>query len=123
MYELTLVLTATLFGGMVLFSFAFAPFLFSEPEPERARPLIHAAFPHFDLFVLGTSGVAGLLALSFSGMSDVVLLLIAGTTAYARQVLMPQINAASDAGNKKRYGRLHGVSVVNGLAQIARELG
>ena len=31
---------------------------------------------------------------------------------------MPAINAATDAGNKKRFGVLHGVSVVITIAQM-----
>jgi hypothetical protein len=33
-------------------------------------------------------------------------------------MLMPAINAATDAGDKRRFGQLHGVSVVLQLLQI-----
>ena len=34
------------------------------------------------------------------------------------QILMPAINAATDAGNKRRFGMLHGLSVVITLIHI-----
>ncbi|MEL6960975.1 MAG: DUF4149 domain-containing protein, partial [Pseudomonadota bacterium] len=43
---------------------------------------------------------------------------IALSTVYARQILMPQINAATDRGDKSAFGRLHGLSVVIQLVQI-----
>jgi hypothetical protein len=41
------------------------------------------------------------------------------TTVPTRQVLMPAINAATDAGDRARFNRLHGFSVVITLAHIA----
>ena len=47
-----------------------------------------------------------------------VLALIALTTVPARQVLMPAINDATDLGQRQRFVRLHGLSVVITLAHI-----
>jgi hypothetical protein len=43
---------------------------------------------------------------------------IVASTLYARQVLMHQINAATDRGDKAAFARLHGLSVAIQIAQI-----
>ena len=58
MTEVALLTTAHLLGGMVLNSLAFAVFVFNAVPAETAGPLIRSAFPHFYLFVLGTSATA-----------------------------------------------------------------
>lgn len=109
---------ALLFGGMVLYSFGFAAFLFSALPSESAGPLLRKAFPHFYAFVL----VMSLLGAGFAGPLNVeaasLLLLIALTTLATRQVLMPAINRATDAGAKQRFKLLHSLSVIITLAHI-----
>jgi len=119
MTEIALLMTALLFGGMVLYSFGFAAFVFNALPAETAGPLIRQAFPHFYLFVLGSAVVAGGVSAFIDTFSALLLAGIAATTIYARQVLMPAINAATDAGNKSRFKWLHGCSVVITLAHIA----
>ena len=53
MLILAILATALLFGGMVLYSFGFAAFLFTALPPDIAGPTIRRAFPLFYLFVLG----------------------------------------------------------------------
>lgn len=114
-----LLLTAWLFGGMLLFSAGFAAFVFQVLPVTEARLLIRKAFPPFYLFVLGASFVSALLCLAIDHTSAIVLGLIALTTAFARQVLMPAINAATDQGDKRRFALLHTFSVLLSLAHIA----
>lgn len=119
MTEIALLTTALLFGGMVLYSFGFAAFVVNALPAETAGPLIRKAFPHFYLFVLGTSVIAAALAAVTLNWPAVILLVsIAATTIFARQVLMPAINAATDTGEKARFKRLHGLSVLITLAHI-----
>lgn len=54
---LSMPITAVLFGGMTLFSFGFAPFLFSSLAPEIAATTIRKAFPIFYPFVAVTATV------------------------------------------------------------------
>ena len=54
MLTAALLVTALLFGGMVLYSFGFAAFVFSVLPMETAGPTIRRAFPHFYLFVIAT---------------------------------------------------------------------
>ena len=118
MIEVSLLVTALLFGGMVLYSFGFAPFVFTALPAETAGPLIRRAFPHFYLFVLVSSAIAALVALSNDWIAAAILAAIAVTVVFARQVLMPAINAATDAGAKSRFKLLHTISVVITLAHI-----
>ncbi|QFT62288.1 DUF4149 domain-containing protein [Roseivivax sp. THAF30] len=114
-----LLATALLFGGSVLYSFGFAAFLFKNLEAQEAGWLLRLAFPHFYVFVIAIASIAAALRLPTDGLSAIILAAIALSTIPARQILMPAINRASDAGDKARFGRLHGVSVALGLVQIA----
>ncbi len=118
MSEIALLTTALLFGGMVLYSFGFAAFVFKALPAETAGPLIRQAFPHFYLFVLVTASIAALLAFIADTVSSVILILIAATTVFARQVLMPAINDATDSGATSRFRILHSLSVAITLAHI-----
>jgi hypothetical protein len=44
--------------------------------------------------------------------------LICATTIPNRQILMPAINQASDNGDKKTWGKLHGLSILVTLTHI-----
>ena len=118
MFELSLLVTALLFGGMVLYSFGFAAFVFTALPANVAGPLIRRAFPHFYLFVLASSAVAAAVALAFDPVSSAILVAIAVTTILARQVLMPAVNTATDEGAKTRFKVLHSLSVLITLAHI-----
>ena len=113
-----LLASALLFGGMLLFAASFAAFLFKTLPPEEARVLIRKAFPPFYIFVIVASGIAAVLAFPSSVISAIILGLIALSTIPTRQMLMPAINAASDAKQKQRFLILHGLSVVITLMQI-----
>jgi len=118
MLTLAMLLTALLFGGMTYFSFGFAPVLFKQLPMEQVRPLLRGTFPYYYLSVIGLSGIAA----GVSAMSDLAAAALLGavtlSTIYARQILMHQINAATDRGDKSAFGRLHGLSVVVQLVQI-----
>lgn len=113
-----LLISALLFGGMLLFAASFAAFLFKALPPAEARILIRKAFPPFYIFVIVTSGIAALLAIPSSVLSASILGLIALSTIPTRQMLMPAINAATDAKQKQRFLVLHGLSVVITLVHI-----
>jgi hypothetical protein len=115
----SLLLAAGLFGGMLLFAGGFAAFLFTALPPAQARMLIRQAFPPFYLVVIGGAAAAAVAAFAIDRTAAAWLLAIAVTTVPARQVLMPAINRATDAGAKARFARLHGLSVVVTLLHIA----
>ena len=64
MLILATLITALLFGGMVLYSFGFAAFLFTALPPDVAGRTIWRAFPMFYLFVLGCPAAAGVALLA-----------------------------------------------------------
>ena len=113
-----LLVTALLFGGMTLYSFAFAAFLFTALPAETASALIRKAFPHFYAFVLVTAAIAALASFSSDAISAAIMVVIFVTTVFARQILMPMINAATDAKQKQRFNVLHGASVILTLVHI-----
>lgn len=118
MLTVALLVTALLFGGMILYSFGFAAFVFSALPMETAGPTIRRAFPHFYVFVIVTSTVAALLVWSSAMSLSIGLAAVAVTGLLARQVLMPAINRATDTGAKARFRWLHGLSVLITLAHI-----
>ncbi len=113
-----LLLTAFLFGGMLLYSFGFAAFLFSHLPAADAGSILRKAFPVFYLWCIAMAGLAATVFVFLDSLSALLLAGVAVTTIPARQQLMPAINAATDSGNKRRFNQLHGLSVLLGLAQI-----
>lgn len=114
-----LLATSLLFGGMVLYSFGFAAFLFTALPANVAGPTIRRAFPHFYLFVMLSAAAAAGLVWVHDAVAAGLLALIAVTTLPARQLLMPAINQATDSGAKARFKWLHGLSVAITLIHIA----
>jgi len=118
MLTLALLTTALLFGGMVLYSFGFAAVLFAALPPETAGATIRRAFPYFYLFVLGCAALGAALVWPHDRVAAGLLAVIAITTVPNRQILMPAINRATDAGAKTRFKWLHGASVLVTLGHI-----
>lgn len=118
MVTVALLSVSLLFGGMVLYSFGFAAFLFSALPGEVAGAALRRAFPHFYLFVIGTAAVAALLLVASDTIGAALLATIAASTIPARQILMPAINTATDSGAKRRFKALHGLSVALTLVHI-----
>lgn len=118
MLTLALLATALLFGGMVLYSFGFAAFLFTALPANVAGPAIRRAFPYFYLFVMICAAIAAGLVWSHDRFATGLLGLILVTTIPTRQILMPAINQATDAGAKSRFKWLHGLSVAITLGHI-----
>lgn len=114
-----LLVTAWLFGGMLLFAAGFAAFLFQVLPVHEARTLIRKAFPPFYLFVIGTAALAAVLLVTADRPAALLLAAIALTTVPTRQLLMPAINRATDRGDRRRFAVLHGVSVLITLGHIA----
>lgn len=111
--------TALLFGGMTLYSFGFAPMVFSALKADVAGALLRKAFPHYYLFVLITALAA---AAALATLDPFSAALMAGTAVIAliaRQGLMPAINTARDSGAKRRFDALHGLSVALNMIQLA----
>ena len=116
---LAVLTTALLFGGMTLYSFGFAAFLFTALPPDVAGATLRRAFPAFYLFVMGAAAIAAGLLWPLDAVAAGLMMAIAITTVPSRQLLMPAINAATDRGLRNRFKWLHGVSVLVTLSHIA----
>jgi Domain of unknown function (DUF4149) len=117
--SLAVLSTALLFGGMTLYSFGFAAFLFTALPAQTAGATLRRAFPWFYGFVIVTAAVAAVLWWSHDTGFSVLMAVVAVTTVLLRQILMPAINRATDAGQRQRFKWLHGLSVLVTLGHIA----
>jgi hypothetical protein len=117
-HSLAVLLTALLFGGMTLYSFGFAAILFTALPAPSAGATLRRAFPWFYLFVVVTAGLAAMLWWSNDAVAAAVMAAVAISTVPIRQLLMPAINRATDAGDRQRFKWLHGVSVLVTLSHI-----
>ena len=115
---LAVLTTALLFGGMVLYSFGFAAFLFTALPSDLAGATLRRAFPAFYLFVIAAAAIGAGLLWPLDAVAAGLMAAIAITTVPSRQLLMPAINAATDQGLRQRFRWLHGVSVLITLAHI-----
>lgn len=115
---MAVVCTALLFGGMSLYSFAFAAFLFTALPAPVAAATLRRAFPWFYVFVIVTAALSAALWWPHDGLSAALLAAVALTTVPARQLLMPAINRATDMGQRRRFQWLHSLSVLITLGHI-----
>jgi hypothetical protein len=121
---------ALTFGGMTFFSAVMAPLVFTKLPLDTAGAFIREVFPWYYL-AMGATTLAALLALlpgigAGLGWAAALCALALAGFVVARQVLMPRINQARDAqlageaGAGRRFGRLHGMSVlINGAQWLA----
>ena len=70
-------------------------------------------------FVIATAAAAALLWWPHDAKAAALMAAVAMTTVPARQLLMPAINRATDAGQRQRFKWLHGLSVLVTLGHIA----
>jgi len=117
--SLAVLTTALLFGGMTLYSFGFAAFLFKALPAPLAGAALRQAFPWFYLFVIATAALAAGLWWPHDAAAAALLAAVALSTLPVRQWLMPAINRATDAGQRQRFKWLHGLSVLVTLGHIA----
>ena len=92
--------------------------MFTALPADTASASIRKAFPHFYAFVLVTAAIAAFASFSSDAISAALMLFISLTTVFARQILMPMINTATDAKQKQWFNVLHGASVLLTLIHI-----
>jgi hypothetical protein len=114
-------------GAMVFFASVVAPTVFGTLEPQLAGQMIRRVFPRYYLFGLICLSLATLASVAAPGaapwmtMACVVMLAV---TWYARQILMPQVNAARGAmlarneAHSPEFDRLHQRSVQLNTAEM-----
>jgi len=125
---LLLIAVGVWLGAMVFFAAVVAPTVFGTLEPQLAGHMIRRVFPRYYLFGLICLSIASLTSVFAPNASLWVTgacVLMLGATWYARQVLMPQVNAARDAmlarneAHSPEFKRLHTRSVQLNTTEMA----
>ncbi len=119
--------TALVLGAMVFFAALVAPMVFRVLPEDVAGRFLRAFFPMYYKVLAGIAGLAAVAAAVAGPVwVAIVLAVVAALFLAALLGLMPRINAARDAwlagdqAARRRFGRLHGLSVaVNGTQMIA----
>lgn len=122
--DLAAVLVAASLGAMLFFSGVIAPTVFQALPEQQAGAFLRAMFPKYFLINGAIGLVAG--ALLFTQPVAAGLLIATGGAMIAvRYALIPRINAArdawtgGDAAAKATFDRLHRVSVLVNVAEMA----
>ena len=116
-------LSATL-GAMLFFAIAIAPAVFQALPADQAGLFLRRLFPRYYAALIIGSCTAGLLLLTTYPLSAGVCFLIAISTMWIRQILVPQINQlrdkelAGDANAGQQFAKWHRISVAINLVQI-----
>ena len=118
MEYIALLLSSFLFGGMLLFRVGFGTLSFKFLEPPVARAFIRKTFPYFYGYILVVSALIILFSLKISNLTAALPFSIFITTIPTARVLMPAINRASDAKQKRNFLLLHTLSVMIPLLHI-----
>ena len=117
------VVAATL-GAMLFFAVGVAPPVFQALPIEQAGLFLRKLFPRYYLALIMGSGVAGCLWIKSAPFAAAVCWLIALSTLWIRQSLVPRINQlrdaeiAGDAAAGTRFATLHRVSVIINMVQL-----
>ena len=114
--NLSLYLVSAMIGIMVFFTIAVAPTVFKVLPQEWASKYVRNFFPKYYAFLGAVSIIASLLATDTVSMA--LLVICAALFFISLWVLTPAINRASDQGHKKKFGILHGASVVVNFIQL-----
>ena len=117
------VVAATL-GAMLFFAVGVAPTVFQALPIEQAGLFLRKLFPRYYLALIMGSGVAGCLWIKNAPLAAAVCWLIALSTLWIRQSLVPRINQlrdaelAGDAAAGTRFATLHRMSVIINMVQL-----
>ena len=124
METLALHVVAATLGAMLFFAVGVAPAVFQALPIEQAGQFLRKLFPRYYLSLSVGSGVAGCLWISSAPLAAGTCLLIAVSTLWIRQRLVPRINQlrdaelAGDTAAGPRFATLHRVSVIINLIQL-----
>ena len=116
-------ISATL-GAMLFFAIAIAPAVFQALPADQAGLFLRRLFPRYYAALIFGSSTAGLFLFTEHPLAAGLFALIATSTLWVRQILVPQINELRDkelAGDPlagTHFARWHRVSVAINLLQI-----
>jgi hypothetical protein len=115
---ISILLTAFLFGGMLLFSLGFGTLAFKFLEIATARQFIRSTFPFFYFYVFSISAVTSVILYFQNFDAFVLMITIAITTIPTAFFLMPAINFSADNKLRRRFIVLHSLSIFITLIHI-----
>ena len=124
METIALYVVAATLGSMVFFAAGIAPTVFQSLPEAEAGQFLRRLFPRYYLALILGSGIAGLCFAMTSPLPAAICLIIAGSTAWVRQVLVPRINQlrdaelSGDADAGQQFARLHRWSVGINMVQL-----
>ena len=124
METLALYVVAATLGAMLFVAVGVAPAVFQALPIEQAGQFLRKLFPRYYLALIVGSGVAGCLWISSAPLAAGICLLIAVSTLWIRQRLVPRINQVRDAelaGDNAAgacFATLHRVSVIINMIQL-----
>ena len=124
METLALYVVAATLGAMLFFAVGVAPAVFQALPIEQAGQFLRKLFPRYYLALIVGSGVAGCLWISSAPLAAGICLLIAVSTLWIRQRLVPRINQrrdaelAGDTAAGARFATMHRVSVIINMIQL-----
>ena len=125
METIALYLVAATLGAMLFFAVGIAPTVFQALPIEQAGIFLRRLFPRYYLALIIGSGLAGALWVQSAPWAGGTCLMVALSTLWIRQSLVPRINALRDAelgGDEAagmQFARLHRLSVVINMIQLA----
>ena len=133
MVELANAMLLLLLGGMLFFPIVVAPIVFTSLPEHEAGQFLRSMFPRYYLFMIFFSALAFGFYQSAAGSeintAATVCLLVALSTLWVRQSLVPRINAArdaqlaGDADAAAKFDRGHKLSVVINMLQSVGLIG
>jgi Domain of unknown function (DUF4149) len=107
---------AAVVGIMIFFTIAVAPTIFMVLPQEWSSAYVRKFFPKYYIVLGVLCALAGVLTpVPYASHSSY---LCAVLFAFSLFVLTPMINQATDTGQKKRFGILHGASVIINIVQL-----
>ena len=116
-------------GAMLFFAIGIAPTVFQALPAEQAGLFLRKLFPRYYLCLIIGSTAGGALWLAIQPLAAGVCLLIALSTLWIRQWLVPRINAlrdrelSGDVSAGEEFARLHRLSVAINMVQLLALLG
>ena len=119
-----LLASALLLGGMAFFAAVLAPLVFTALPADAAGRFVRRLFPAYYLWIIAAAAAGALALLPLRPPDALGLGLVAASTLWLRQGLMPRINALSDAAQagdaaaKAGFARAHRLSVLVNVAQM-----
>lgn len=117
--------TAAVVGGILLFASVVAPATFAALDASAGQRYLRRVFPRYYLFLIIAAGLGSACAVAYHPRLGALLAAIAISTVVVRQIVMPMINAARDAelaGDPvagARFKLLHRAAVIVNVLQLA----